>query len=83
MHSVEFLSIYGLRAESNERIQNIKGPLNASVGGGVFRVEALRTAKTKSQVVVVGLLNTNRKRLLLNLRCLLLASLFGLVWNHK
>lgn len=34
MHSVEFLSIYGLRAESSERIRNIKGPLNASVAGG-------------------------------------------------
>lgn len=42
MHSVEFLSIYGLRAESNERIRNIKGPLNASVGGGFWRVEALK-----------------------------------------
>lgn len=47
MHSVEFLSIYGLRAESNERIRNIKGPLNASVGGGFCRIEALRTAKPK------------------------------------
>lgn len=34
MHSVEFLSIYGLRGESHECIPNIKGPLNASVAGG-------------------------------------------------
>lgn len=45
MHSVEFLSIYGLRAGPNEHIWNIKGPLNASVGGGFWRVEALKTAK--------------------------------------
>lgn len=81
MHSVEFLSIYGLRAESNEHIRNIKGPLNASVGGGFWRVEALKTAK--SQVGVVGLLNTNKRRLLLNPRCLPLAWLFGLVWNPR